>query len=327
MRVLSGIQPTGDLHIGNYLGMIKQSVDLQEKAECVFPIVDLHAITIPYDPETYQERIRNTAIAYLSVGFDPKKSIIFVQSQVKEHTELCWLLGTICPLGELFRMTQYKDKSKQFSSKAGPGAGLLNYPLLMAADILLYKTDAVPVGKDQQQHIELTKSIARKFNQKFGKVFTEPEARIPKEGAKIMSLTDPRKKMSKSLGPQSYLSLFDSPETIRKKIMSAVTDPGKNIKYDIKRKPGISNLLLIYGLFSGKPINEIEIKFKDKGYAQFKKSMAELMEEKLEPFRRKKKELSMREVYVREVLEQGRKRAEIIAKNTMEEVRQKMGLQ
>jgi tryptophanyl-tRNA synthetase len=196
----------------------------------------------------------------------------------------------------------------------------------MAADILLFKTDVVPVGKDQQQHIELAQSIVKKFNQKFGEVFKEPRAQMPKIGAKIMSLSDPKKKMSKSLGPQSYLSLFDPPETIEKKIMSAVTDLGKTVEYDPEKKPGISNLLTIYSLFSGKSVQETEKRFKDKGYAQFKKALAQLAIEKLEPFRRKKKEFSSREVYVKEVLEQGRKRAESIAASTMEEVRQKMGL-
>jgi tryptophanyl-tRNA synthetase len=325
MRVFSGIQPTGELHIGNYFGMIKQSLELQEKAECIFSIVDLHAITAPYSSQDFPKTVLETAIAYLAAGFDPEKSVIYVQSQVREHTELCWLLGTITPIGELSRMTQYKEKAKQF--KKNLNAGLLNYPILQAADILLYKTDLVPVGKDQKQHIELSQSLAKKFNQKFGSIFKEPKAQIPKTGAKIMSLSDPKKKMSKSLGPQSYLSLFDSPETIEKKIMSAVTDAGKTIEYDPEKKPGISNLLLIYSLFSGKSLSETEKKFKNKGYGQFKKSLSELAIEKLEPFRRKKKELSSREVYIKEMLEQGRKRAQSIAESTMEEVRQKMGLQ
>ena len=324
MRVLSGIQPTGELHIGNYLGMIKQSLELQEKAECLFPIVDLHAITIPYQPENFQKTILETAISYLAVGFDPEKSVLFVQSQVKEHTELCWLLSTVCPVGDLLRMTQYKEKAKQF--KKAVNAGLLNYPILQAADILLYQADSVPVGKDQLQHVELARTIARKFNQRFGKTFIEPKAQIPKIGAKIMALNNPKQKMSKSLGPQSYLSLFDEPEEIKKKIMAAVTDPGKVIKYDPQKKPGISNLLTIYSLFSGKSIKELEKKFKSSGYEKFKKSLAELLINSLEPFRRKRKELLAREVYVKEILEQGRKRAQIIARSTMAEVNKKMGL-
>ena len=206
MRILSGIQPTGELHIGNYLGAIKQWLELQKNHECVFPIVDLHAITVPYNPKDLQKNIIETAISYLALGLDPEKSIIFVQSKIKEHTELSWLLNTITPLSELERMTQYKEKSRQF--KKNLNAGLLNYPILMAADILLYQTDLVPVGKDQEQHLELTRVIAKKFNNRFGKTFKDPKALIPKEGAKIMALNNPKKKMSKSLGPQAYLSLF-----------------------------------------------------------------------------------------------------------------------
>jgi len=323
MRVFSGIQPTGELHIGNYLGMLKQSVELQEKAECIFSIVDLHAITIPYQPENFQERIIETAITYLAVGFNPEKSIIYVQSRVKAHTELCWLLSTVCPIGDLMRMTQYKEKARQF--KKNINAGLLNYPILMAADILLYQTDLVPVGKDQKQHVELARTIARKFNQKFGKTFKEPKVQIPKIGAKIMALNNPKKKMSKSLGPQSYISLFDEPEVIKKKVMAAVTDLGRIVKY-ADSKPGISNLLTIYSLFSDKSIKEIEKKFNKKGYADFKKSLAELLIRYLEPFRRKRKELLLREVYIKEILQKGAERAEILAQSTLEETKKKMGL-
>jgi len=323
MRIFSGIQPTGAIHIGNYLGAIKQFLELQEKAECVFSIVDLHAITIPYQPQELQKNILDAAVCYLAVGINPEKSILFVQSSVKEHTELAWLLGTLCPIGDLLRMTQYKEKSKEFKGRIG--AGILNYPILMAADILLYKTDVVPVGKDQKQHVELARTIARRFNKLFGKTFIEPEVQLQKIGAKIMALNNPRKKMSKSI-PESCLYLFDEPDEIKKKIMSAVTDPGKIIKYDPIQKPGISNLLTIYSLFSGKTVKELEKKFKEAGYEKFKKSLAELLINSLEPFRRKRKELLAREVYVKEILEQGRKRAQVIAQSTMAEVRKKMGL-
>jgi len=259
----------------------------------------------------------------LAVGLNPEKCIIFVQSQIKEHSELCWLLNTLTPVGELERMTQYKEKAKRF--KTNINAGLLNYPVLQAADILLYQTDSVPVGKDQKQHLELTKTIARKFNQKYGQTFKVPEALLLETGAKIMALNNPKKKMSKS-DPKTCLYLFDEPAVIKKKIMTAVTDPGKIIKYDPARKPGISNLLAIYSLFSEKPISQIEKKFSKKGYAEFKKSLAELLTTKLEPFRRKKKELLAREVYIKEILEQGRKRAETIAQSTMANVRKRMGL-
>ncbi len=324
MRVFSGIQPTGDIHIGNYLGAIKQWVELQQNYECIFCIVDLHALTAPYDPKTLKKLILEKAITYLAAGIDPEKSIIFVQSQIPEHTELTWLLNTVTPVGDLTRMTQYKEKSKKF--KQNLNAGLLNYPILMAADILLYQTDIVPVGEDQKQHVELTRTIARKFNQRFGQTFKVPEVRLPKTGARIMSLTNPTKKMSKTDKPESYIGLFDTPEQIKEKIMKAVTDTGKVIKYDLKKKPGISNLLTIYSLLSGKTIKELEKKFKGRGYAEFKKSLTELVIDSLEPFHRKRKELLSREVYVREILEQGRKRAQILARSTIQEVRKKMGL-
>jgi len=324
MRIFSGIRPTGGLHIGNYLGAMKQWIALQETNECVFCIVDLHAITTPYDPKELQKNILEATAIYLAAGINPEKSIIFVQSEVKEHTELAWLLGTITPIGELSRMTQFKEKSKKHKDYIN--AGLFNYPILMASDILLYKAQAVPVGKDQEQHVELTRTIAKKFNQKFGKIFDEPETILPKTGAKIMSLTEPKKKMSKSDDPKSYISLFDSPEDITKKIMSAETDSGKEVIYNATKKPGISNLLTIYSLLTDKLIQEIENQFKGKGYGDFKKSLAKVLINYLEPFRRKQKELQTRDVYVKEILEKGASRAKIIAETTMQEVREKMGL-
>jgi tryptophanyl-tRNA synthetase len=332
MRIFSGIRPTGGLHIGNYLGAVKQWIELEEKNECVFCIVDLHAITTPYNPKELQKNILDTAAVYLAAGINPEKSIIFVQSEVKEHAELAWLLSTITPMGELSRMTQFKEKSKQHKDYIN--AGLFNYPVLMAADILLYKGQAVPVGKDQEQHVELARTIAKKFNQKFGtstslstgKVFDEPETILPKVGAKIMSLTDPKKKMSKSDDPKSCISLFDSPEDIQKKIMSAETDSGKDIIYNVTKKPGISNLLTIYSLLTEKTTQEIEKQFKGKGYGDFKKSLAKVLIDYLEPFRRKQKELQTRDVYVKDILNKGASRARIIAETTMQEVRSKMGL-
>jgi tryptophanyl-tRNA synthetase len=323
MRILSGIQPTGSLHIGSYSGAILQWVNLQTMGECIFFIADLHALTVSQNPDEFKKQVLETAVELLAAGLDPAKCIIFIQSQVKEHTELCWLLNTVTSIGELERMTQFKDKSKQFKNNIN--AGLLDYPVLQAADILLYQTDSVPVGKDQQQHLELTKNIAKKFNQRYGEVFKVPEALMLKTGAKIMSLNDPKKKMSKS-SPQGCLFLFDEPVVIKKKIMSAVTDTGKKIKYDPAKKPGISNLLTIYSVFSGQPISQIEKDFGKKGYADLKKGLTVLMTTKLEPFRRKKKELLLREVYVKEILEQGRKRAESIARSTMEKVKKEMGL-
>jgi len=324
MRVFSGIRPTGELHIGNYWGAIRQWIELQEKHDCVFCIVDLHAITTPYQPENLQKNILELTIAYLAAGVDPEKCILFIQSQVKEHSELAWLLGTFTPLGELKRMTQFKEKSKKQPEYVN--AGLLNYPLLMAADILLYKTDLVPVGIDQEQHVELTREIARKFNKTFGEVFKEPKSLLPKIGQKIMSLQNPKKKMSKTDDPSGCVGLFDEPEEIKKKIMSAVTDLGRIIKYDPLKKPGISNLLTIYSLFSGKKIKDLEKNFKGRGYEEFKKGLGQLLIKTLEPLRKKRKELLTREVYVKEILEQGRKRAQVSAQSTMVEVKKKMGL-
>jgi len=324
MRIFSGIRPTGDIHIGNYLGAIKQWIELQEKNECVFCIVDLHAITTPYNSKEMQKNILESAIIYLAAGINPEKSIIFIQSKVKEHAELGWLLNTITPMGELKRMTQFKEKSKKHPEYVN--AGLFNYPILMAADILLYKTQAVPVGKDQEQHVELARSIAKKFNQKFGETFPEPKSMLPKMGAKIMSLTEPKKKMSKSDEPKSYISLFDTPEDIQKKIMSATTDSGKTVIYDPVKKPGISNLLTIYSLLTDQSIKDIEKTFKGKGYGDFKKDTAKTIINYLEPFRRKQKELLSRDVYVKEILNKGEARALTIAQTTIQEVREKMGL-
>jgi len=324
MRIFSGIRPSGELHIGNYLGAIKQWVRLQNSNECFFCIVDYHAITTPFRPEEMEKNIFDTLIAYLAGGLDPKKCTIFVQSQIKEHTELAWILGTITPLGDLKRMTQFKEKSKKHPEYVN--AGLLNYPLLMAADILLYRADLVPVGKDQVQHVELTREIARRFNKMFGKVFKEPKVLLS-EGEKIMSLQNPKKKMSKTDDPKGCILLFDEPEEIERKIMRAVTDLEREIKYDPVKKPGISNLLKIYSLFSEKSIEELEEKYKGKGYEQFKRDLAKLLIKKLEVFRKKKKELEKRKVYLKEILKKGAEKAEKVAKLTMKEVREKMGLE
>ncbi len=323
MNVFSGIRPSGDLHIGNYFGAMRQWIELQNKYNCLFCIVDLHAITTPYEPKDLQKNILETAIAYLAAGLDPEKCILFVQSDVKEHCELAWLLGTITPLGDLKRMTQFKEKSKRYPQYIN--AGLLNYPVLMAADILLYQTTLVPVGKDQVQHIELTREIARRFNKTFGNAFKEPKALLS-QGQKIMSLDEPRKKMSKTGSPKGYIGLFEEPSKIRKKIMSAVTDSGKTIKYDTKRKPGISNLLTIYSLVSGKDIKVLERELKGKGYRELKKNLASLLIDFLSPFRRKHKEFLTRQVYVREILKRGAHRARLQAQSTIKRVKTKMGL-
>ncbi len=323
--VFSGIQPSGEIHIGNYLGAIKNWAELQNNPDysCIFFIVDLHAMTVPYDAKKFQENIYNAALDNLAAGLDPEKCTLFIQSQIKEHAELTWILSTLTPLGELERMTQFKEKTKE---QKEVNVGLLSYPILQAADILLYNTDFVPVGKDQEQHVELSRTLARKFNSRFGETFKEPQALIPKVGAKIMSLQDPSKKMSKSHGKDSYIALFDSDEEISRKIKISVTDSGKEIKYDEKNKPAISNLLAIYSLFSDKPIKEIEKKYKDKGYSEFKKDLAEVIIGYLKPLREKREELEKNPDHIKNTLEQGRKRAQEIAARTMEKVKKATGL-
>ena len=325
MKIFSGIRPTGEIHLGNYLGAIKQWIELQQKEDCIFCVVDWHAITTPYEKKELQKQIIDLAASYLAAGLNPEKCVLFVQSQVKEHAELAWLLGTITPLGELKRMTQFKDKSQKHPEYVN--AGLLNYPLLMAADILLYEAEAVPIGKDQVQHLELTRNIAEKFNKKYGKTFAVPKPMLPKQGATIMSLTEPEKKMSKTDAGKGCIGLFENPKEIEKKIMGATTDSGKEIKYDLIKKKGVSNLLTIYSLFSNQPIKEIEKEFQDKGYGEFKKSLAELLIEKLKPLRQKKQDLIKNPAYVNSVLENGAKKARKRAEKTMAEVRKKMGLE
>jgi len=324
MRILSGIQPTGQLHIGNYLGATRNWAELQSNHDCFFMIADLHALTASQDPKEFAHTTLSKFVELLAVGLNPEKCVIFVQSQIKEHTELAWILSTLTPLGELERMTQFKDKAKKYDTNIN--AGLLTYPTLMAADILVYKTQGVPVGKDQTQHLELTRTLAKKFNSLYGKVFPEPETLLVKEGAKIMSLLDPKKKMSKSDTPESSIGIFEEAQSIQKKIQKAVTDAGKEIKYDPTKKPGISNLLTIYALFSDESLSQAEKRFKGKEYSVFKKALADLLVKKLAPLRKKKEDLDSRELYVKESLHQGEERARSIAKATMEEVREKVGL-
>jgi len=324
MRIFSGIQPTGGMHIGNYLGATKNWTELQAQHDCFFMVADLHALTALQDPEQFSQTTLAKFVELLAVGLNPEKCIIFVQSHIKEHTELAWILSTLTPLGELERMTQFKDKAKK--QHGNINAGLLTYPTLMASDILLYKTQGVPVGKDQTQHLELTQTIAKKFNLTYGKTFPEPKAIVVKEGAKIMSLKEPKKKMSKSDAPESFIGIFEEPESIQKKVQRAVTDTGKEIKYNPTKKPGISSLVTIYSLFSNESLSQVEKRFEGKEYAAFKKTLADLLIKKLEPLRKKKKELDSRELYVREILRQGQERARSIAQNTMAEVKEKIGL-
>lgn len=321
MRIFSAVRPTGGIHIGNYLGAIKNWVEIQKEHDCVFCIVDWHALTTPYKADKLSDYIYETALAYLGAGIDPEQSIFFVQSQVKEHAELAWLLGTITPVGELERMTQYKEKSKRIKS---PKAGLLNYPVLMAADILLYNTEGVPVGEDQVQHVELTRTLARKFNRRFGEVFRVPKPITPELGARIMSLSNPNEKMSKTGDPKGCIGLFEPPASIKNKVKAAVTDPGKEIKYDPENKPGISNLLTIYSLFSGQKIKEAEKGFENKDYAFLKQRLTQVLQDSLAPFRKIQKEKTKKGI--KNTLLRGGEKAENIAQKKIKEVRLKMGL-
>jgi len=323
-RIFSGIQPSGTLHIGNYLGAIKNWVELQDKYDSIFCIVDLHALTIPQDPKKLKKNILETAAIYLAAGINPEKSIIFVQSHVPEHAELTWLLNTITKIPELERMTQFKDKSKKHRSKVN--LGLFGYPVLMAADILLYQTDAVPVGQDQKQHVELSRALARRFNRLYNKTFTVPKVIIKKQGAKIMSLDNPLKKMSKSaVNPNSYISLSDSPALIREKIKKAVTDSGSEIKYS-PQKPAVSNLMTIYHCFSEMSFDEIEKKYQSKGYAEFKNDLAKVIINGLKSFQEKKKSLEKNPEQIKKILSKGAKQAQAIAKKNLKQAKQKMGL-
>jgi tryptophanyl-tRNA synthetase len=320
-RLFSGIQPSGTLHLGNYLGAIKNWVSLQEKYEPIFCVVDLHAITVPQKPEDLRQKTLEVAKIYLAAGIDPKKSTIFVQSHVPEHTELAWILNTITKIPELDRMTQFKDKSEE---RQNINAGLFNYPVLMAADILLYDANVVPVGEDQLQHVEIARTLARRFNTTFGETFVIPEPSVIKEGMRIMGLDDPAKKMSKSASSEyNYIALTDEPEKIREKIKRAVTDSGKNVRY-ADDKPAIRNLINIYSLLDNAKPEEIASAYKGKGYAEFKTDLAEIIIDFLKDFQEKYENIDDREVL--NILEEGRARAKKIAEVKMKEVKEKVGL-
>ena len=322
-RVFSGVQPTGNIHLGNYLGALKQFVELQEDNECIYCIVDEHAITVPQDPKELKKHILDVAALYLAVGLDPKKSIIFVQSQVSGHAELGWILTCCANTGELFRMTQFKAKSQ---GKESVGAGLLTYPTLMAADILLYDTDVVPVGNDQKQHIELTRDLAIRVNHHYGKTFVVTDGRFMKEGARIMALDDPTSKMSKSAeNIHSRISLLDEPSKIKKSIMKATTDSDGIVKFDAENKPGISNLLNIYSALSEKTVAELETMYEGKGYGDFKKDLVEVTIDALAPIKQRYQEIRESKELI-EILNDGAQKADAIAQETMKRVRKNFGL-
>lgn len=327
MRFLSGIQPSGNITLGNYLGAVKNFVKLQDSPDftdfLVF-IADLHAITVPQDKLALRQNIKSLVALYLACGLDPKKVHIFIQSEVPAHVELGWILMCNGYIGELERMTQYKDKKEK--QVAGVSVGLLTYPSLMAADILLYDTDMVPVGIDQKQHLELTRDLAMRFNQKYGETFVVPKPYIPASGAKIMSLVDPTKKMSKSdSNPKGYIALLDDINIIKKKIMSATTDSDTKIKYDVENKPGISNLITILSCITNKSIKEIEDEYKDSNYAAFKADVADAVVSEILPIQEKYNEI-LNSNLINEVLDEGKNYANYLANKKINKVYNKIGL-
>lgn len=322
-RVFSGIQPSGNLHLGNYLGAILTWTHNQNEKDNIFCIVDEHAITVPQDPKELRKRTLELTKIYLAAGIDPKKSSIFVQSTRPEHTELAWILNNFSYMGELSRMTQFKDKSQAKGETVS--AGLFDYPVLMAADILLYDTDQVPVGEDQKQHVELTRDLAQRMNKKFKKLFVVPEYYTIKETTRIMSLIDPTKKMSKSDdNPKSRIEMLDSPDIIRKKFAQAVTDSGSEIKYDRVKKPGISNLLNILSACSGVEIKDLETKYKTTNYGDFKKVVADSVIDVLSPFQKRFAEISDGEVI--KILDEGSNKVAPKAQATLKRVKDAVGL-
>jgi tryptophanyl-tRNA synthetase len=321
-RIFSGVQPTGNVHLGNYLGALRNWVTLQNEYESFFCIVNLHAITSRQDPELLAEKTRELARIYLAVGIDPSLSTIFIQSDVAEHAELTWILNCIARMSELERMTQFKDKVRK--QRENVGVGVFDYPVLMASDILLYQTDLVPVGEDQKQHLELTRDLAIRFNRDYGETFRIPEPFIPKVGARIMSLSDPSSKMSKSdEDANGCLRLLDDADSIQRKFKRAVTDSGTEIKFDASR-PAITNLLTIYQLLTGDSPDQVEAHFADKGYAQLKQELADATIEFLEPLQKRVQAIDDQELT--KLLEYGAAKARGIASATLEAAKERMGI-
>jgi len=315
-RVLSGIQPSGDFHLGNYIGAVRHWVADQDRNDCFYLIVDLHAITQPQDPQELRNRTIELAAILLAAGIDPDRSTLFVQSHVPEHAQMAWILDCIATLGELRRMTQFKEKSSK-GQEASSSAGLFTYPVLQAADILLYDTDFVPVGEDQRQHLELTRDIAQRFNHRFGETFVVPEATIPPVGAKIMDLQFPESKMSKSTdSPQGTIAILDPPDAISKKVRSAVTDSGREVMAR-EDKPAITNLLTIHSVISGEPVGALEQRYGDSGYAQFKSDLADALVAYLEPFQRRYHELKEDPGEIARLLAIGAEKARTVAETTL----------
>ena len=321
--IFSAVQPSGFLTLGNYLGAIKNWIQFQDNFNCIFSLADLHTITVLQKPEEFHNRTKELYALFLACGIDPKKSVFFIQSQIHTHAEMSWILSCFTSFGELSRMTQFKDKSQRHSNNIN--AGLFGYPTLMAADILLYNTDIVPVGADQKQHIEITRDIAKRFNGIYGEVFKIPEEFIPKVGARIMSLQEPDKKMSKSdANPSSYIALLDSPETIVKKFKKAVTDSKNEVKFT-GEQTGINNLINIYSSVTGKTAPEIEREFQGIGYGKFKMSVAESVIEHLKPIQEKFNYYISNEDYIKKCYTEAKEQALIISEKTLKKVKEKIG--
>lgn len=321
--IFSGIQPSGLPTIGNYLGAIRQFVQLQEENECYFCVVNQHAITVPQDPKELKENTRSLAALYVASGLDPNKATLFIQSEVPAHTELSWLIQTFTYMGELERMTQFKDKTERQSAVS---SALFTYPTLMAADILLYNADIVPVGDDQKQHIELTRDVAERFNNRYGETFVVPDIQLPEVGARIMSLQEPTKKMSKSDENQrAYISMLDTPKQIEKKVKSAVTDSDMEIRYDKENKPGVSNLLAIYASCTNQSIEDAEKYFSEKRYGDLKSEVAEVVISVIEPIQKRYDEL-INSKELDDILDEGAKKANEVAEATLQRVKERMGL-
>ena len=322
--ILSGLQPSGIMTLGNYLGAVKNWVKLQNEYDCLFMIADMHALTVPQEPVNLRKRCYEVLALYMACGLDPEKSTLFFQSHVPQHAELSWALTCTTYMGELSRMTQFKDKSKN-AKDTGVGVGLFVYPVLMAADILLYQANLVPVGADQKQHLEITRVLAERFNRLYGDVFTIPEPYIPEVGARIMSLQDPTKKMSKSdSNPNGYVSIVDEPEVIIRKLNRAVTDSDTRICRG-EGKDGIENLMSIYSIMTDKTFEEIEREFEGKGYGDFKLAVGEAVAEGLRPIREKYNELMNNKDYLKEVYTKGAQRASRLASKTLRKVYRKLG--
>ena len=321
-RIFSGIQPSGDLTLGSYMGAIKNWTALQEEYDCIYCIVDMHAITVRQNPADLRRRALEQLAQYIACGLDPEKNILFIQSHVPQHAELSWVLGCYTQFGELSRMTQFKQKSQQHADNIT--AGLFTYPVLMAADILLYQADLVPVGEDQKQHVELCRDIAQRFNGVYGDTFTLPEPFIPKMGARIMSLGNPENKMSKS-DPEGCVFLMDPPEVIRRKFKRAVTDSETEVRFDRESKPGVSNLLTVYCAAAGKGIEEAEAEFAGQGYGTFKTAVGDAVEELLRPIRDEAGRLMKDKAYLTEVYQKGAERAQYFARKTLSKVHRKLG--